>query len=280
MPVPRLLSGACLVLLFSCGCGESPGSGGSSAAMTAGTIAGRVTDSAGAPIAVAEEITIQVYGVSTAGEKVQYSPAVKPDGSYRQTVAPGSYRVSSATVKVKFGGEMFTFPLTAKGPDANKSRDAKDGIQQDFVWSVTGKATEGAGDPNNHTHWYGMSVGMRFSLYRDDLKKATQPPPAGTQLVFTLNPVSPCVDGRALTPITIERDFDPSRTNHNDDLSDLPPANWEITALAKLPDGSTKPLLMQGKGDYPAYKPTIRADLVPDKLTGGMFKLLASWAVE
>lgn len=273
-------------LVVLCGCGESspPGSGAATgsgpAAAEGGSITGRVTGADDRPIAVAEDISINVYGVSEAGEKVSYAPAVKPDGTYRLKLVPGSYRIGRAVLKVKFGAEMFPFPLVPQGSQWNKDRDAKDGIQQDFVWNVTGKATEGAGDPNNHTHWYGMSIGMRFSIYRDDLKKPSQPPPAGTKLVFTLRPTSKCIDGRELQPITLERDFDPNRTTPNHDLNDLPPADWEISAVAQLPDGSTKTVLMQGTGDYPAFKPTIAAKLIIDGILGGMAKHLCAWVVE
>lgn len=261
------------------GCGKSADSGGSGAGGS-GTIHGRIAGADGKPITVAQDYALHVRGVSEAGEKVSYSPAVKADGTYVQKVVPGSYRIERATVKVPVGGTPYDFPLEPVGNLWNKSRDAADGIEQDYVWRVTGKKPDVDGDPNNHTHWYGMSIGMTFSIYREDLKQPSQAPPAGTKLVFTLKPVSACVDGSALQPITLERTFDPGRTTPNDRLNDLPPADYEISGEAKYPDGSTHKLLMQGLGDYPAFKPTIQAKLGLDKLTGGLFVLLASWVAE
>src|SRR5688500_14307309 len=66
-----------------------------------GHATGRVLGEDGKPITVAEDITISLYGVSEAGEKVSYSPGVKPDGAYKQKLVPGAYRFGTSTLKAK-----------------------------------------------------------------------------------------------------------------------------------------------------------------------------------
>jgi hypothetical protein len=288
---------ACLIVVAGgCDRGESSSSSPSSSSSSApgqsaaaaapakaeaGYVSGRVLGEDGKPITVADDIAVPLYGISEAGEKLSYSPAVKPDGSYRQKVAPGLYRFGVlGHVKVKHGPHTFRMPMTPVGAMWNKDREAKEGIEQDFVWHVTGKRPDVAGDPNNATHWYGMSVGMTFQTYRSDVNKSSVPPPAGTKLVFTLKPTSKCIDGRELQPITLERAWQPEKITPNDALNDLPPADYELSGVAKLPDGTTKPILLQGRGDYPAFKPSVKATLEADAITGGMWKQLVGWVVE
>lgn len=263
------------------GCG-SESSGDPSAPMKAesGYIVGRVLGSDGKPIAVAQDIALNVEGVSEAGERVNFSPAVKPDGTFRQKLVAGSYRIGRSTVDVKFGDHVFTYDLTPQGELHDKNREANDGITQDFVWNMTGQRTSGTPDPNNHTHWYGMTIGMQFSLYRDDIRQATTAPPAGTTLVFTLKPMTTLVNGQAGQTLTIEREWRPRDITTNDNLNDLPPATYEITGVATLPDGTTKTILLQGPGDYPKFGPAATAVLELDGLLGGMSKPPIAWVLD
>ena len=267
----------------SAGGGSTSGGSTESAAPVkaeGGYATGHVLGEDGKPITVAEDISISLYGVSEAGEKVSYSPGVKPDGTYKQKLVPGAYRFGKATLKAKHGPNTFRFDLVPQGSMWNKDRDAKEGIQQDFVWKVTGARPDVNLDPNNHTHWYGMSIGMRFITYREDTKKGAVAPPAGTKLIYTLKPTSKCIDGRELQPITLERSWNGDQYTPGGDLSDLPPADYEVSGVAKLPDGTTKPLLLQGRGDYPGFKQVMKAPLEADSIIGGMWKQLAGWVVD
>jgi hypothetical protein len=153
---------------------------------------------------------------------------------------------------------------------------------QDFVWKPTGlRETYGAKpDPNNHTHWHGLNIGMRFQTWRSDTNKAPTVLPEGTKLVFTLNPTSKSIDGRELKPITVERDWRPKDITTNDDINDLPPATYELTGIAKLPDGSTKPILLQGKGVYPKYTDKGNVTVEYDGILGGMWKQPFGWVTD
>ena len=125
-----------------------------------------------------------------------------------------------------------------------------------------------------------MNIGLRFQTYREDIK--TTPPmlPEGTKLILTLVPTSPSIDGRTLKPITVERDWRPKATTYNDDLNDLPPANYELTGVARLPNGSSKPLLLQGMGHYPKYYPKVAITVGYDAILGGMWKAPVGWVTD
>lgn len=242
--------------------------------------AGRVTLADGQPIkADVDDYVINIYGVSEAGERLSFSPAVKK-GAYRQKLAPGQYAFNPAKIKVRFGELLFTLPLDPVGKLWNKNQDAEDGIVQDFIWNPTGVGnTYGAKpDPNNHTHWRGMHLGMKFQTWRSDLNKSPTVLPAGTKLVFTLTPLSACIDGRELQPLTIERDWRPKDITPNDDLNNLPPANYEITGVAKLPDGSSRPILFQGRGNYPKY--VTKASVPLEEDMGGYWIQLMGWVTD
>jgi hypothetical protein len=104
--------------------------------------------------------------------------------------------------------------------------------------------------------------------------------PEGTKLVFTLTPTSKSIDGRELTPITVEREWRPKDTFTNADLNDLPPANYDLTGVAKLPDGTTRTILLQGRGVYPKYVETGKVVVEQDGIIGGMWKQLFGWVTD
>lgn len=263
--------------------GQASPAGQSAPKAEANFITGRVTMEDGKPLAGdIKDISIAIYGVSDAAEKVSYGPAVNPDGTYRQKVAGGQYVFSRSQIKVRAGGNVFDLPLEPVGSAWNKNRDATTGITQDFVWKVKGPTPYGQDsglDPGNATHWYGMSVGLRADGYREDIKKSPTPIPAGTLLTFTAKPVSKGIDGSDLQPVNIERNYDPNSYKALD-LNDLVPASYEISGTAKLPDGKVVPLLLQGRGDYPKYKPVIQVPLDKDNIIGGFFKPSCTFVID
>ena len=241
---------------------------------------GRVTFEDGKPITGdIQDFNITISGVSEAGEKVFYTPIVK-NGAYRQRLVPGQFRSGPGTIKVKSGGMVFALELVPVGTNWDKSQDSADGIVQDFVWKPTGpRYTYGARpDPSNATHWHGMSITMLFQIYRSDTGKSPTPLPEGTKLVFTLKPTSRSIDGRELQPITVERDWQPNAT-HKATLNDLPPANYEITGLAKLPDGTTKPILLAAVAGNMAFVTKASASVEP-YYNGGLASLMFGWVTE
>ncbi len=271
--------------LFLAGCAGNE-SGGSAPAAKAGLIVGKITFADGKPISTpGAKLSVSVSGVSSAGVNVSFNPAVKADGTYSQKVPDGSYQIRYGKISVPYGSEEFMFDLEPQGEGYAANHDSSEPISQDFVWRVTGPQSmyaRGKLDPNNHTHWNGMNVGMRFASYREDLKSSPPlVPPEGSKLVLTLTPVAgkKAIDGSDLTPVTFEREWRPKDITPNDDLNDFLPGEYTLTGVLKLPDGATKPLLFQGKGDYPNFVEAGRVTLEKDGIIGGMWKQLMSWGV-
>ena len=270
------------IVNIGCGDGDSAGDGAAAPAAVvkqAGFAAGRVTMADGKPItAPGAAITVSISGVSEAGERVQYSPIIKPDGTYRQKLAAGQYSFSRSTVEVQFEGKTYRFRLEPVGGDWNKNRDAADGITQDFVWKVTGEHLTSDHDINNHTNWHGGSIGVRFATWRNDINKAPTALPEGTPITFTLKPTTATrVDGLPAQVITIERKFD-ARWNQCDALNDIPPAYYELTGVAKLADGTTKPLLFEVS--YAKFNAVQPIKFEPYGTMDSVTSPLTSWVTE
>ncbi len=247
-------------------------------------IAGRVTMEDGSPLrGDIQDVVIGISGVSGAGQEVSYTPVVKPDGTYSQKVAHGMYSFSSnlfCYVVIMYGDIEFHLPLEHVGRKWSKRQDSEEGIVQDFVLKFTGPTPYGKSEGlniGNATHWYGLSIGMSASSYREDIKQSVPMPPVGTKLTFTLKATGNGVDGRPLAaPVTLERVWQDRYTSV--DLSDLMPAPYEVTGTATLPDGTTKRLLFQGPGDYPNYKPALSLPLQSDR--NKYWKHLCSFVVD
>lgn len=243
---------------------------------------GRIRFENGQPITGdVQDYVINISGITEVGANVTYTPLVRK-GAFKQKLAPGHYRFGPGKIRVKFGETIYTFDLVPVGSDWNKTQDAADGIVQDFVWKPTGlRDTYGAKpDPNNATHWHGLSIGMRFQTWRSDTNKAPTVLPEGTKLVFTLKPTSKSIDGRELQPVVVEREWRPKATTTNDDINDLPVATYELTGMAKLPDGTSRPILLQGKGVYPKFVAVGLVTVEPDGITGGRWKQPFGWVTD
>lgn len=246
-------------------------------------ISGRVTMGDGKPLrGEIKDVSISIYGVSEAAEKVNYSPAVKPDGTYRQKVAGGQYAFNTCRITVLFNNTEFAFPLEPVGNLWNKNRDGEEGIVQDFVWKPTGPTPYGQSNglnPANATHWYGMSIDLRADGWRNDINKAPTMIPDGTKLTFSLKPTGKTIDAQTIEAITVERTHS-SDVLHDPDINDIPIAPYELTGTATLPDGTVKPLLIQGKGDYPNYKPMVVITPSKDGILGGLAKPMCTFVIE
>ena len=246
-------------------------------------ISGRVTMDDGQPLrGVIKDVAISIHGVSEAGERVHYAPAVKPDGAYRQKVVPGQYGFNLSRITVLYNGNEFALPLEPVGNMWNKNRDAAEGITQDFVWKVTGATPYGQSsglDPANATHWYGMSIELRPDGWRQDINQAPKKIPEGTKLTFKLNPTGKSIDDRQLKPVEVQREYS-SGVLFDPDLNDLVPAPYDLSGSATLPDGATQPLLFQGRAEYPGYKPVIKITVEKDNILGGMWKPPCTFIIE
>ena len=281
-----------IAITLSSGCSKdaatAPDSPTPSASATAATqqplmISGKVSMEDGSPPrGDIKDIAISISGVSEAAVNVHHAPAVQEDGSYRQKVSPGQYRFGPSRISVVANGVRFDLPLEPVGRLWNKDRDAADGIVQDFVWKITGPTPDGIAEglnPANHTHWYGMSINLSPSIYREDIKGPAAEIPDGTKLVFTLQPTSESIDGRDLETVTVERTFK-DETLFDPDINDLTPASYELTGTATFPDGTVKPLVLQGHDEYPNFREAVQVKLAKDNIIGGMAKPMVDFAVD
>jgi hypothetical protein len=290
MQMAKLMVATAIVAGVVTGCrdAESANSGGGAAASPtqtqAGLITGRVTmpDGKTPPTGDIKDISISIVGVSEAAEKVSYSPAVKPDGTYRQKVSGGQYSFSTATITVNYEGGEYRLPLEPVGNLWNKNRDVADGIVQEFIWHPKGPTPYGKAnglDIGNHTHWYGISIGFRPEGYRNDINQAPPKIPDKSKITVTLKPKGRAIDGsEPKEPVVIERVHDGS-SYASMDINDLLPAPYEMSATVSFPDGTSKPLVLFNVEDR-NYKPTVPITVQKDNITGGFFKMPITYAIE
>ena len=181
------------------------------------------------------EIIVVIYGVTMAGANVTLTPVVGPDGRYRQKLPEGLYSFGTGEAKFGFNNREFVLPLEPVGNLWQKRRPGDEGIVQDFVLRLIGPTPAGqaAGlEVDNATHWYGVTIGLQWQTYRQDLRKTARAPGGITQLVFTCRPTGPGLDGLPVATFTRELRWDPKRTTPDVILNDLPPADYEITGEA------------------------------------------------
>lgn len=247
-------------------------------------ITGKVTLPDGKPLPRKfKEINIPIHGISDKAGHVDYSPVIQEDGTFRQQVVQAQYTFGTSIIKVDYHDATFTFNLEPVGANASKKRDSAPGIVQDFFWHVSGPTPygkENGRDPNNATHWYGMSVGFKAELYRDDIKARPPAISKDSKLTFTFTPVGEMIDGSKPTnAITFERNFTGGATDSYD-VNDLLPGKYSVTAEATLPDKTRKKLLLQGPGDYPKYKPALEITSKPEKGRSACEKPLCTFLME
>lgn len=224
-----------------------------------GHLVGTILDARGSPIAAPAKAVVSVAGIGLqSGQEVTYRPAVKPDGTYEARLTEGTYHPVQATVEVAFGGSTYHLELEPV-QDNTADRDSAAGIVQDFVWKLTGPHVRYAAnpDPKNHTHWYGCSIGLRPSLYRNDLKRPTERAPAGTRYVFTLEPTGPLADGSQARAVTFERAVTtPGELEHDGRLHDIPLGTYTLTGVEVAADGARRPLVFETS--YATFEPAAR----------------------
>jgi hypothetical protein len=245
-----------------------------------GHFTGRVTLADGSPVTlpgVKYEITIN--GVTAVGERNSFRPKVGPDGRFKIKLPQGQFYPPFGTITFPFEGKNYVLPLHPIDPFED-TRDGGPGIVQNFAWRLTGPKPQILNpDPSNATHWYGITIPLLYQVYREDTKESQRPLPDGIKLTWTLTPTSKRIDGGEAKPVTIERTLG-ERASVFDKLHDLPPANYDVTAVATMPDGSTKRVLMLADGITGAYRPKVNAPLEPYANTGEIITKRIYWVVE
>ncbi len=235
-----------------------------------GSLTGTIRDEQGRPIAApGARCLIGVEGISEkSGEKVDYAPGVRPDGTYEARLVDGVYHPIRAVLEVAWNGSSYRFDLDPVQDDT-ADRDSKDGIVQDFVWRLSGPhfRYRQNPDPKSWTHWYGASVRLSPSGYRNDLSQPVTPPPDGTRYSFTLEPVGKRIDGAEARTLTFERTFT-GRDLDNPLLHDVPLAVYTLTGVELSADGQRHPLVFETS--YAKFEPAPRVEFPMDEIVHGV----------
>ncbi len=222
---------------------------------------GRVTNVDGSPISLpGVEFEININGVTGVGQNNNFRPPIGPDGTFKLGLPQGLFYPPYGTITFPFEGKKYIAELDPVNPYKG-TRDGAPGIVQNFVWRITGpKPAALDPDINNATHWYGITMPAIAAIYRDDTQQVVKPLPDGTKIVWTFTPTSKLIDGSEGKPVTVERKW--SAMSSLDSINDLPPANYEFSAIAILPDGMSKPVLVQ-EWDERKYKAMAKLTLQP-----------------
>lgn len=242
--------------------GVSPGAAADGASAVPGHFTGRITRPDGTPIAIpGVEYEVAIVGVTGVGENTRVLADVAADGTFKQRLPAGLFQPALGTITVPFEGKSYKLWLEPVAPYTGR-RDSAEGIRQDFVWRITGTHPDARNPhPNNVKDWYGCTFPVSYSAFRSDIQQPVPKLPDGSKIVFTLTPTSKVVDGSEGKTLTVERIWHADGRD-TDALNDLPPASYEVAAVATLPDGSTKTLLFQEVYRGP-YAPKARAVLQP-----------------
>lgn len=246
-----------------------------------GYFTGRVTFADGSPIRLpGVKYRITIAGVTAVGENNTFQPQVASDGTFKLRLPQGLFKPAYGTITVPFEGKKYSLWLDPVDP-VEATRESSEGIAQDFVWRLTGPRPGTLNpDANNATHWFGSTIRLVASTFRNDIGQNVMPLEDGSKITWTLTPTSKLIDGSEAKPLTVERTWRADGSGFGA-LNDLPPANYEVSAIATLPDGSSKTLLLTDLEDS-RYKPAAKVMLQPEEALYHYFYLptQVSWAAE
>ncbi len=193
------------------------------------TVAGRVTDSQGKPLA-----GIEVFADSTAYDNTNLYGVPNADGDYRIElggITPGSWRVG-AYLEREFHGSTFRYSLH---PDTAAVFAGVDGAIRNLQWRLSGEPPEGG--------FYGGRIYAYEEGFMLDMESVE----------LTLTPVGPLIDGSSGVSRTsfLERGLE---------ITDVPVGNYRVTARYLPGDGPATDLLIRLR-DTGVYAESITAPL-------------------
>lgn len=231
-----------------------------------GYVQGRVTDSAGQPLA---GVMIHIYGTTMAGANTRFEKPTGADGRFSQRVPEGIYGVRAEYVLE--GETSYTLALHPIDGITARQHDSEEGIAKDFVWLVSGlRPGSTPGEPGTHNEpnkYYGGS--LQISAHVEGF--ATEPPfPDGSTLIAELTPRGALLDGRPAQPLTFRRTFSPSiRSSSYWYPSDIPLGRYALRLSLEKPGQPAKPLTLKQSLDFNGdFKPTVDVDVLPSTTTG------------
>lgn len=263
---------------------QSAGNLAAAPAPVRGQFTGQITRADGSPITLpGVEFEININGVTAVGENTSFHPPVGPDGTFKLKLPQGLFYPPYGTITFPFEGKKYITALDPINPGKG-TRESAAGITQNFAWRMTGPKPRLIGakpnDVNNATDWFGISIPLIFEVYRNDTGQVQQPLPDGSRLIWQLRPLSNLIDGSEAKPLTVERQWNPNAYPQVQPLNDLPPANYEVAAVATLSDGSTKPLLLRDGSTSIPFRRTFNIVLQPYANSGEIVVPTISWVAE
>jgi hypothetical protein len=248
---PRLPAVAGLFLLLAhvagCDADAAPPAAGEPPKAAANTAAGRVLGQDGKAItATGVKCTVSINGISSAGEKIVYTPAVAADGSWKAELVAGTYKRPRASLKAPFEERVFEYELVPSAAEGDFK--GADGLVCDFTWKVRDPKPhhEENADPGNWTHYFGGMLGVTFDRFPEGKPQIANLGPKGTKLRFTATPAGKLIDGSDGKPLTFELEYDHLfRQVKPKALHDLPVARYKVAAVVIAPDGAEAPLVVR-----------------------------------
>ena len=247
----RLSAVAVLFLLLmhvaGCDADAAPPAAGESAKAAANTVAGRVLGQDGNPItAKGVKYTVVINGISSAGEKIKYTPAVAADGSWKAELVAGTYKRPRASLKAPFEEQVFEYELVPSAAEGDFT--GADGLVCDVTWKIRDPKPhhEENAEPGNWTHYFGGMLGVTFDRFPEGKPQIPTLGPTGTKLRFTATPAGKLIDGSDGKPLTFELAYDDLfRQVKPKGLHDLPVARYKVAAVVIAPDGVEAPLVVR-----------------------------------
>lgn len=200
-----------------------------------GWVVGNIADSTGRPITGAT-FEVTASGTTLRGERTSMRLNVDEQGHFEQEVPDGVYAVTAYVMK-DAGDSHFRMQLH---PVDNKpfltTLSSKQGIARDFVWRLTGvQPGLDAGQPVSHYGGYGYIHDQSY-LGEPNQRLALRVPP-GTQVIVTLTPRGPLLDGSRGKPIEIKAAVETIGGPMGAVVMDIPYGPYHGVARIVLPDG-------------------------------------------
>ncbi|AFZ67224.1 carboxypeptidase-like regulatory domain-containing protein [Deinococcus peraridilitoris] len=274
----RALAFIPLTLLSAGLCFSADATSASSVKAKPGMMTGRITTTAGKPLAGA---VVNVFGFTKAGEQVRITARTGADGIYAVNLPPGGlYGVSNAFAPLKTALGVVDHRLHPLERNFEVPVSNAGGITRNFELRLSGlKAVESnvSRDPREPTNYYGQLI--RAHLRGGSSSMDFQ----GTMLEFKLTPVGSLADGTKGKTLIFRRSakhlntdtglgFDLDQTQV---LPDVPLGAYKATATVKKPGGTPQNILLSRDGNTPG--PSITVEFRPSPSVSGtqVFNLYA-----
>lgn len=231
-----LLRPSSIALLISAVAGAGPRD---LAAQEANVVSGTVRTADGHPLAGAK---IRVSGATGAGRGTTVTTQSDSNGNYQVRVRPGHYDVD-AWYDLEFDGQAYReLPLTSTTRSCERQL-SQNGIVRHFVLRLSGPRRCAFNFDANEPASYagGMVLVTGGNL------------PAAARVRFTFTPIGTLADGSRGQVLTFDRSgamlaVHGGRLGQTAWLHDIPLGRYNVSAVAMLPGGTTRTLLLSNEG--------------------------------